>query len=481
MPEQSLKEKTAKGLSWGGLSNGAQQLLNLFFGIFLARILSRADYGMVGMLSIFSLVASSIQESGFTAALANKKAIRHEDYNAVFWFSSLAGLTLYLLLSLSAPLIARFYNTPELEALSRYSFLGFFISSLGTAQSAYMFRNLMVKQRAVSMFAGLVISGTVGVVLALNGFAYWGIATQNIVYVASVTALYWHFSPWRPSFRIDFSPLKGMLSFSSRLLITNIFGHINYNILSVVLGKFYSEKEVGDFNQANKWNYMGYSVITGMINGVAQPILAKVADEKERQKRVFRKMLRFTSFLAFPSLFGLSLIATELITIAITSKWAESSHILQMLCIGSAFTSLVGLYSNLIISKGKSHIFMWNTIIQGMVQVAAMIACHPYGIPVMIRCYIGINILWLFVWQYFVWKEIRLNLFEALADILPFCLTAGGTMLLTGFLVGLCTENIYLTLLLKILFAAAIYTSVMWASGSVTFKESIQYLIKKKK
>lgn len=150
---------------------------------------------MVGMLSIFSLVASSIQESGFTAALANKKAIRHEDYNAVFWFSSLAGLTLYLLLSLSAPLIARFYNTPELEALSRYSFLGFFISSLGTAQSAYMFRNLMVKQRAVSMFAGLVISGTVGVVLALNGFAYWGIATQNIVYVASVTALYWHFLP----------------------------------------------------------------------------------------------------------------------------------------------------------------------------------------------------------------------------------------------------------------------------------------------
>ena len=120
MPEQSLKEKTAKGLLWGGLSNGAQQLLNLFFGIFLARILSRADYGMVGMLSIFSLVASSIQESGFTAALANKKAIRHEDYNAVFWFSSLAGLTLYLLLSLSAPLIARFYNTPELEALSRY-------------------------------------------------------------------------------------------------------------------------------------------------------------------------------------------------------------------------------------------------------------------------------------------------------------------------------------------------------------------------
>ena len=88
MAEQSLKEKTAKGLFWGGLSNGVQQLLNLFFGIFLSRILNAEDYGMVGMLSIFSLIAGSLQESGFTAALANKREISHKDYNAVFWFST---------------------------------------------------------------------------------------------------------------------------------------------------------------------------------------------------------------------------------------------------------------------------------------------------------------------------------------------------------------------------------------------------------
>ena len=83
-----------------------------------------------------------------------------------------------------------------------------------------------------------------------------------------------------------------MISFSGRLLLTNIFGHINYNILSVILGKFYSSQEVGDFNQANKWNYMGYSVISGTIFGVAQPVLSRVDDDKERQKKIFRKMLR---------------------------------------------------------------------------------------------------------------------------------------------------------------------------------------------
>ena len=481
MSGQSLKEKTAKSLLWGGLSNSIQQLLNLFFGIFLARTLSRADYGMVGMLSIFSLIASSLQESGFTAALTNKKEIRHEDYNAVFWFSVGMGTTLYIVLSCCAPLIAAFYNTPELTSLARYSFLGFFISSLGVAQSAYIFRNLLVKQRSIAMMSALAISGTVGVLLAVNGFSYWGIATQNIVYVSVLTILYWFYSPWRPSFHFDFRPIKSMLSFSSRLLITNIFGHINYNILSVVLGKYYSGQAVGDFNQANKWNYMGYSVIVGMINGVAQPVLVNVSDDTERQKRVFRKMLRFTAFISFPCMFGLSLIAPELITIAITSKWSESASILQILCIGSAFTSITNLYSNLIISKDKSQLFMWNTIALGIIQVTSMFCCHPYGIMSMIKCYVTINVCWLLVWQYFVWREIGLSLFQALQDILPYAFIAGITMWVTGYITRLFELNLYVTCLSRILLAALIYTIIMWLSGSVTFKESVQYLMKKKR
>ena len=177
----SLKEKTARGLFWGGISNGVQQLLNLLFGIFLARLLTPADYGMVGMLSIFSLIASTLQESGFTAALANKKDACHRDYNAVFWFSTLMGASLYVILFLCAPLIADFYHTPELTPLARYSFLGFLISSTGVAHYAVIFRSLKVKENAVVMLVALAVSGTVGVLMAWQGMAYWGIATQSIV------------------------------------------------------------------------------------------------------------------------------------------------------------------------------------------------------------------------------------------------------------------------------------------------------------
>ena len=475
MAEQSLKDKTAKGLFWGGLSNGLLQFLNLFFGVFLARILTPADYGMIGMLTIFSLIAGSLQESGFIAALANKKEVVHKDYNAVFWFSTGLSFCLYIILFFCAPLIADFYHVPELTALSRYSFLGFFIASLGTAQSAFLFRNLMVKQKAMSSVIALSFSGIVGVLLASLGFAYWGIATQNLVYVATVTVCYWCFSSWRPTFHLDFTPLKGMLSFSSKLLLTNIFGHINNNLFSVILGKFYSETEVGYFGQANKWNMMGHSLITGMVNGVAQPVLAQVSDDKERQSRVFRKMLRFTAFISFPAMFGLSLVAPELITIAITDKWAASAEILRLLCISGAFIPIITLYSNLLISKGKSNVYMWNTICLGMTQLLVMLLLYPYGIHTMVLVYVLINIVWLLVWHYFVWREIRLRLFQALKDIMPFAVISGGIMIATYY-ITLFMQNIYLLFVSKVIIASSLYMIIMWCSGSITFKESMQYV-----
>jgi len=478
MAEQSLKDKTAKGLLWGGLSNGVQQLLNLFFGIFLARLLTPADYGMVGMLSIFSLIAASIQESGFTAALINKKDIKHEDYNAVFWFSTLASLCIYTLLFFCAPLIAKFFHQPELTALARYSFIGFVIASLGTAHSAYMFKNFLVKQRALSGIIGIFVAGCIGLILAYNGYSYWGIATQSIAYTTTVMICFWFFTPWHPTFSLNFTPLKDMITFSSKMLATNIFNHLNNNIFSIILGKFYSEKEVGYYNQANKWNAMGYSIVNSMIYSVAQPVLAQVADDKERQLRIFRKMLRFTAFISFPAMFGLSLIAPELITIAITDKWIMSARILQLLCISGAFIPITALCSNLIISKGKSNVYMWNTIILGLLQLLTMSLIHSYGIQTMIITYVCISIGWITIWRYFVGKEIDFKITHLLIDIFPSLFIAFSVMVITHILT-LPLESIYLLFICKILFAGSLYILIMKLSGNKTFKESLQFLAKK--
>ncbi|KAA6325994.1 Teichuronic acid biosynthesis protein TuaB, partial [termite gut metagenome] len=305
-----------------------------------------------------------------------------------------------------------------------------------------------------------------------------GIATQSLVYVISVSTCYWFFSPWKPTFQLNFKPLKEMIGFSSKLLITGIFMVINNNLFSVLLGKFYSKTEVGYFTQANKWNYMGYSLITGMLQGVTQPILTRV-DDIDRQRHIFRKMLRFTAFVSFPAMFGLSLIARELIIISITDKWLPAAVILQLLCIGGAFIPIVRLYSDLIVSKGKSNIYMWITLCNCLVQLPAMLFLYPYGVQIMITAYVIINICWLFVWHYGLQREIKLPLLTSLKDILPFAGIAAFVILVTYFLT-VKIENLYLLIMAKIIIAGILYIAILWICRATTLKESITFLLKRK-
>lgn len=478
--EQSLKQKTAKGLFWGGFSNGIQQLLNLSFGVVLARLLDASDYGMVGMLTIFSAIAAALQEGGFISALTNRKNTSHKDYNAVFWFSTFCGITLYVLLFFAAPFIADFYKTPELVPLSRLSFLGFVISSMSIAPRAYLFKNLRIKETTIISISSLIVSGTVGIVLAANGFAYWGIAMQTIAFVTMVTILNFYFARWKPSFSFDFSPIREMIGFSSKMIVTNIFTIINNNLFSVLLGKFYSEREVGNFTQANKWNGMGHTTITGMINGIAQPVFTSVAHDRMRQLAVFRKLLRFTAFISFPAMLGLSLVSKELIVIAITEKWLASAYILQILCIWGAFIPIINLFSNLIISRGHSSIYMWSTISLSVLQLAAVCAMYPFGLDWMLRIFVAINIAWLFVWFGFVHREIGLTLRDMLKDISPYLILSVALVAIAYF-ATLPIHNLYLSMLAKVVIVAGLYALTLWKLQSVIFRESIDFLLKKKR
>ena len=478
MSQSTLKEKTAKGLFWGGFSNGMQQVLNLVFGIFLGRLLDRSDYGMVGLLTIFSAVAAALQEGGFISALTNRKNATHRDYNAVFWFSLLCSVTFYIILFLCAPLIARFFSIAELVPLSRVLFLSFVISSLSIAPRACLFKNLKIRETTVISLTALAVSGVVGITLAANGFAYWGLAFQSLSFVTMVTLLNFYFSRWRPSLHIDFRPIREMIGFSSKLLVTNLFTILNNNLFSVVLGKFYSPKEVGDFTQANKWNGMGHTLITNMINGIAQPVFTSIADDRERQLNVFRKLLRFTAFVSFPAMFGLSLVSKELIVITITEKWLSSAAILQLLCVWGAFIPITSLFSNLVISRGHSSVYMWNTICLSLLQLVAACAMYPFGLEWMLRVFVAIHIGWLFVWLWFVHREIGLTLKHLLKDISPY-LFLSALLTVSAHYLTRSIGNLYLSMAVKVVGVAAVYALVLWKLQSVIFRESVQFLLKR--
>ncbi len=553
MPE-TLKEKTAKGLFWGGLSSTVQQLLGIVFGIILARRLNQSDFGMIAMITIFQLIGNDLQNSGFKVALANLRQPTDRDYNSVFWFNILMGGSLYVLLFFLAPFIADFYHIPSLTPLARYAFLSIVFASFGTAQSAWLFKNLHAKQQAKAGMIAVLISSSVAVAMAYMGFAYWALATQTNLYILLCTALYWHYSPWRPTvaaaqrskfkaqsskastqrskiFNYQFSiitfdvlrPALRMFRFSVKLLISQVLTDINNNVLNILLGRFYGRHDTGNYNQAFQWSTKGSNIIQSMVQQVAQPVLVSIDNEHERQLHVLRKMMRFAAFLSFPLLFGLSLVSHEFIVTLLGEKWAQSAHYLRLLAIASAFLPLSTLLANVVITKGRSNIFMYVNLALAISQTAAMLTIYHFKVScfeflepfstlnspldptgrflseagkelstlnsqlmTMVLAFVALTILWFFVWAYFARRLAGYRFTMLLRDVLPFLLSAAAVMLTTGFITSmlatqLSTLNSQLsTLIARILLAALLYYALMRLFRVQILNECLQFFNRRK-
>ena len=475
---ETLKEKTAKGLFWGGMNNGVQQLLGLAFGIILGRLLDPSDYGMTAMLAVFSVIANELQSSGFKTGLINLKSPAHDDYNAVFWFNILAGAAIYVVLWFCAPLIADYYHQPKLIPLSRYVFLGFVFSSFGMAQSAYLTKQMQIKQIAQCGMTATLSSSIVSVVLAALGFGYWALATQYLLYIAMNTLLLWFFSPWRPTMKVTFEPIRRLFPFSFKIMLSAIFTQVNNNIMNLLLGRYYGETNTGHYNQAYQWSSKCFLLVGNMLKQVDQTVLVGLGDERERQLAVLRKMMRFTAFISFPLLFGLGMVSHEFIVLAIGEKWAFAASLLPLLCLCGAFLPLSTLLTDSVISQHRSDIYLWNTFALGILQMGLMVALWREGIVTMVIAYALLNIAWVFVWHFFVQRLMNYRLIPFLKDILPFALAAAGVMAVTGFVTH-AIEMLWLKLLCRVVLAALLYYVVMRLAGAVILKEIMAFIFRK--
>lgn len=472
---ETLKEKTAKGLFWGGMNNGVQQVTGLVFGIILGRLLSPYDYGMMAMISIFSLIASELQSSGFKSALVNMQHPQHEDYNSALWFNVMMGGAIYLILFFAAPLIADYYDNADLVPLSRYAFLGFVFASWGVAQSAYLTKNLRIKEIAQTGMTAVIVSSVAGALMAWQGFGYWSLATQTNLFILINTVLLWYHSDWRPTLQFSWRPIKRMLPFGVRMLMSAILQHINGNILNILIGRYFTAHSAGNYYQANQWNQKCYLLVQNMMAQVAQPVLVALDEERDRQLAAFRKMVRLVAFLAFPLLFGLGLVAEEFITIAITEKWAESAHLLRILCVAGAVIPVSTMLSNMVVSKGRSDIYLWVTLALGIMQIALMVLLHQWGIHTMVIAYTVLHVSWLLVWWFFVKRLMGYTLLMLAADVLPFALAALAVMTATHF-TTLTITPLWLLLLTRVAVAAVLYYIVMRLAHAVILDECVQFI-----
>ena len=346
------------------------------------------------------------------------------------------------------------------------------------AQSAYLTKQMQIKQIAQCGMTATLSSSIVSVVLAALGFGYWALATQYLMYIAVNTLLLWYFSPWRPTTKVTFEPIRQLFPFSFKIMLSAIFTQLNNNIMNLLLGRYYGETSTGHYNQAYQWSSKCFLLVGNMLKQVDQTVLVGLGDERERQLAVLRKMMRFTAFIAFPLLFGLGLVSHEFIVLTIGEKWSFAASLLPLLCLSGAFMPLSTLLTDAVISQKRSDIYLWSTIVLGILQISLMVGLWQKGILTMVIAYTLLNILWVFVWHSFVHRLMNYGLLEFLKDILPFALAAVAVMAITGF-VTQTIETLWLKLICRALLAALLYYGVMRLAGAVILKEILAFIFRK--
>ena len=354
--------------------------------------------------------------------------------------------------------------------ISRVLFLAFVFNGVSLAFNAYLFRFLMVKERAAIEVISSIIGGVAAIILAVKGYGYWALVVNTVLmsFIASMLRII--LAPWHPTFKINFRPVWEMFGFSFKLVIASFVTQIQNNIFSVILGRAYTEREVGFYSQGNKWTVMGQTMISGTVNSVAQPIMARVAEEKERGVKVFRKFMRLTSCLVCPSMLGLAFIAPQFIQV-INSEFLPSVPVMQFCSIGCIALSLSNMYSQMNIAHGRSDLTLLITVIGAALQIAMAFVVYRYGINAIALTIAVCNFVILAAWHLISGKYVGYTLSMFLKDVMPYAGLAVLVIIATFF----ATKFIHNTLLLlcaKIVVAAVLYILALKVLDSAIYREA---------
>ena len=281
-----------------------------------------------------------------------------------------------------------------------------------------------------------------------------------------------------------FSPLKKIFPFSFRIMLSAIFTQLNNNVMNLLLGHYYGKTNTGHYNQAYQWSSKCFLLVGNMLRQVDQTVLVGLRDERERQLAVLRKMMRFTAFISFPMLFCLAMVSHEFIVLAIGEKWAFAASLLPLLCLSGAFMPLSTLLTDSVISQHRSDIYLWSTVALGVLQIAMMVGLWRQGIAVMVWAYTLLNIIWVFVWHFFVRRLMGYGLLSFLKDIVPFALAAAAVTSLAWLLTKFTVYSLQFTddylklwilLISRVVIAMLLYYTVMRIAGAVILKEVIGF------
>ena len=368
-----LKLTTARTLKWNAIDRVASQVLYALIGIVLANILSHEEFGLVGALAIFQAFATIFVDSGFGSALLREKNPSDEDYSTVFWFNAGVSLLIYLILFLSAPLIGRLFHQEELIPMSKVIFLTFVINGLAIIQINRLMKRMDVRMIAVANSAALVISGIVGVTLALLGFGAWSMVWYSVSQAAVKTSILWLTGGWRPGLCFRMATIRRIRSVGLSVMLSALLNTISLNIYNFVIGIWFSVRALGVYTQADKWSKMGSASISQILTSTFVPLLSRVQGSASDFHRYVDRAGRFTAFILLPSMTLLALMATPIFHLLFAGKWNEAIPLFQLLALRGIFIVLISLYSNYLLALGRARLLFVSEAVKDLLIFVAIL------------------------------------------------------------------------------------------------------------
>ena len=374
MGDSALKSRTASTLKWNSIDRIATQVLYGVSGIFLANLLSKEDFGLVGVLAVFQAFAILFVDSGFGSALLQKKQPDEDDYSTVFWFNLAVSIAVYAVLFFCAPAIARFFGNEQLVAMSRVMFLTFVLTGLGIVQTNRMMKRMDVKQIAIADLIALSLSAAVGIWLALAGFGAWAIVWQSVALAAIKSAWLWLTGRWCPRFVFSRRSIRDIRHIGLSVFISQFFNTLFLNIYQFVIGKWYSLAQLGVYSQADKWSKMGSASLSQILTSSFVPLLAGVQDDRATFHRYMQRIDRFAALLAIPALTVLAACGGAVFHSLFGTKWDMAVPLFQLLCLRGIGVVFISLYSNFMMSLGKGREIVVVEIVKDATTAVALLA-----------------------------------------------------------------------------------------------------------
>ena len=482
--EGNLKEKTVSGMMWGAVGKVGTLTINFLSNLVLARLLMPEDFDCIGMLAIFLAVSNIFIQGGLGTALIQKKNPTKLDYSTVFYWNLVFAVVFYVILFAIAPAVARFYGLPILQPMLRVQSSVLIIQSFAIVQITQLQKRMDFRALAIRNMAAALAGTLIAIPMAFQGYGAWSLVASAILAAIVNVLLLWKMSDWRPSLEFSFASLKQLFSFGGLMLLSSLAETLYTNLQGLIIGKRFPAGNLGYYMQAKKLEEVPVTGLSSIVNDVTFPAFAKLQDDPDRLLEGMRKSTKALSFVNFPMMILLMIIALPLITLLYGAKWETSAPYFQILCISGLIYTINTLNTNVIKALGKGKIYFAVQIIKRTIGIALIFFGMRYGIYGLLWAVASVSYISFIINALVSKKLINYGIFRQLWDVFP-CLLAAATAGALAYLLGrVLPLNMYVVMLIQIVVYALLYlllAKLLKIEGLQTYTDILTNLLHRKK